>query len=258
MVQAFKHHWTGIEQVASTLFKGKFLLYFIPGLIVGLIYLYFQFQARQALALVHAGDDIPVIGGAISWFADGAFSIFDLITSEFYKFVVLVVLSPVNCILSEKFDSYLTGREFKFDLIRLINDFLRMILIVISALFLEYVFLAIWWVFSWAFPGFIGESIFFLIASFFVGFSFYDYSMERHGLNFFKSWGLGFSRMSYMLITGAMFTLMLKIPVVGIIVAPVLTSMISTAVYILLTNNGSKPNAIPAIKSNDQTDQLDT
>ncbi|MDR0803336.1 hypothetical protein [Fluviicola sp.] len=254
MVQAFKHHWTGIEQVAQTLFKGKFLLYFIPGLIVGLIYLYFQFQAGRALAFVHAGDDIPVIGGVISRVADGVFNIFGLITSEFYKFMILVVLSPVNCILSEKFDSYLTEREFKFDLIRLINDFLRMILIVISALLLEYIFLAVWWVFSWILPDFIGESVFFLIASFFVGFSFYDYSMERYGLSFFKSWGLGFSKMSYMLITGAIFTLMIKIPVAGIIVAPVLISMISTAVYILLTNEDLKPDPVSAIESKGQKD----
>ncbi len=252
MVQAFKHHWTGIEQVAGALFKGKFLLYFIPGLIVGLIYLYFQFQASRALAVAHMGDDIPLVGTAISWFADGAFSIFSLIASEFYKFVILVVLSPVNCILSEKFDSYLTGNEYKFDLIRLINDFLRMILIVISALLLEYIFLAVWWVFSWILPDFIGETLFFLISSFFVGFSFYDYSMERYGVNFFKSWGLGFSKMSYMLITGAMFTLMLKIPVVGIIAAPVLTSMISTAVYVLMKGNGSNPT--PAIENKDQSD----
>ncbi|WP_300663585.1 hypothetical protein [Fluviicola sp.] len=250
MVQAFKHHWTGIEQVVGALFKGKFLLYFIPGLIVGLIYLYFQFQARRMMAIAHMGDDIPLVGTAISWLADGVFSIFDLIVSEFYKFVILVVLSPVNCILSEKFDSYLTGREYKFDFIRLMNDFLRMILIVISALLLEYIFLAVWWIFSWILPDFIGEAMFFLIASFFVGFSFYDYSMERYGLNFFKSWGLGFSKMSYMLITGAIFTLMIKIPVIGIIVAPVFISMLSTAVYVLL-KIGDKS---PAIQNKDQLD----
>lgn len=257
MVQAFKHHWTGIEQVAKTLFKGKFLLYFIPGLIIGLIYLYFMFQAKRALAIVHAGDDIPIIGGAISWLADGVFSIFDLIVSEFYKFVILVVLSPVNCILSEKFDSYLTGREFKFDFIRLVNDFLRMILIVISALFLEYMFLIIWWLFSWMLPDFIGESVFFLIASFFVGFSFYDYSLERHGMSLFKSWGFGFSKMGYMLLTGAIFTLLIKVPVIGIITAPVLTSMISTAVYVLLTHKETKTTPAPAIENNDQTDPSD-
>lgn len=253
MVQAFKNHWTGIEQVAKTLLKGKFLWFFVPGLIVGLIYLYYKWQAEKALAIAHVADDVPLVGSAIGWLADGIFSIFDLIVSEFYKFVILVILSPVNCILSEKFDSYLTGNEYKFDFIRLFNDFLRMILIVISALFLEYVFLGIWWLFSWVMPDFIGEAIFFLIASFFVGFSFYDYSMERYGLNFFKSWGMGFSRMSYMLITGGIFTLMIKIPFVGIIVAPVLTAMLSTAVYILM-NKKPETQPAPAIKDQDLLD----
>lgn len=253
MIQAFKHHWTGIEQVTKTLLKGKFLLFFIPGLIVGLIYLYFQWQAQRVLSIVHVADEVPVVGSAISWLADGVFSIFDLIVSEFYKFVILVVLSPVNCILSEKFDSYLTGKEYKFDLVRLFNDFLRMILIVISALFMEYLFLGIWWLFSWVLPDFIGESVFFLIASFFVGFSFYDYSMERYGLNFFKSWGMGFSKMSYMLITGGIFTLMIKIPAIGIIVAPVLTAMLSTAVYILL-NKKDQPAPAPAVQDQDLLD----
>ena len=148
MVQAFKNHWIGIEQMAQALLKGKFWWFFVPGAIVGLIYFYFQWQAQRALEIAHIADGVPVVGTAVGWLADGIFGIVDLIMSEFYKFVVLVVLSPVNCILSEKFDSYLTGREYKFDFVRLLNDFLRMILIVISALFLEYVFLAIWWVFS--------------------------------------------------------------------------------------------------------------
>lgn len=254
MVQAFKHHWIGIEQVTKALLKGKFLWFFVPGLIVGLIYFYFQWQAQRVQeSITSVTDAVPLVGSAITWMTDGVFSIFNLITSEFYKFVILVILSPVNCILSEKFDSYLTGTEYKFDFVRLFNDFLRMILIVISALFLEYIFLAIWWIFSWVLPDFIGETVFFLIASFFVGFSFYDYSMERYGLNFFKSWGMGFSKMSYMLITGGIFTLMIKIPVAGIIIAPVLIAMLSTATYILL-NKKSEPTPTPAIQDQDLLD----
>jgi CysZ protein len=254
MVQAFKHHWIGIEQVTKALLKGKFLWFFVPGLIVGLIYFYFQWQAQRVQeTITSVTDAVPIVGSAITWMADGVFSIFNLITSEFYKFVILVILSPVNCILSEKFDSYLTGTEYKFDFVRLLNDFLRMILIVISALFMEYVFLGIWWLFYLVIPDFIGETIFFLIASFFVGFSFYDYSMERYGLNFFKSWGLGFSKMGYMLLTGGIFTLMIKIPMVGIIIAPVLIAMLSTATYILL-NKKKEPKPTPAIQDQDLLD----
>lgn len=234
MVNAFKDHWTGIIQTFQALAKGKFLLFFIPGLIVGLIYLYFQFQANRAASVAHLGDDIPLLGTGVSWVTDQLFGLFNLIFTEIYKFIILVLLSPINCILSEKFDSYLTGKEYQFSLIRLINDFLRMILIVISAIILEYFFLGIWWIVQWFLPDFIGETMFFLIASFFFGFSFYDFSMERYGLSFSKSWRFGFSKMSYMILTGAIFNCFMQVPSIGIILAPVLSSMISTAVYILI------------------------
>lgn len=234
MVNAFKDHGVGITQTFQALFKGKFLMFFIPGAIIGLIYLYFQYQGNKVASAAHLGDDIPLIGSGISWVTDQVVGVFDMVFSEIYKFIILVLLSPVNCILSEKFDSYLTGKEYQFSLIRLINDFLRMILIVISALVLEYLFLGIWWIIQWFIPDFIGETMFFLIASFFFGFSFYDFSMERYGLNFSKSWGFGFSKMGYMILTGAIFNLLMQVPAIGIIVAPVLSSMISTAVYILI------------------------
>ena len=123
-----------------------------------LIYFYFQWQAQRVHdSITNVTDAVPIVGSAITWVADGVFGIFDLITSEFYKFVVLIVLSPVNCILSEKVDSYLTGKEYKFDFVRLLNDFLRMILIVISALLMEYIFLGIWWLFSLIIPDFIAD-----------------------------------------------------------------------------------------------------
>ncbi len=234
MVQAFKDHGTGIGQTFSALMKGKFLLFFIPGLIISLVYFYFQYQSSRLETLAHSGDSIPLIGSAVSVVVDSVFGIFNAIASETYKFILLIALSPLNCILSEKFDSYLSGTAFEFSFIRLVKDFIRMIFIVISALILEYFFLAVWWVLQWIFPDFIGDTLFFIISSFFIGFSFYDYSMERYGMSFLSSWGLGFSKLSYMILTGAVFNLIMQIPVAGIILAPVLCAMISTAVYILI------------------------
>ncbi|MNW70892.1 hypothetical protein D3C74_504080 [compost metagenome] len=57
-----------------------------------------------------------------------------------------------------------------------------------------------------------------------------------------------------MLITGGIFTLMIKIPVVGIIAAPVVISMLSTAVYVLMKAKETNPNIAPAIENKDQLD----
>jgi uncharacterized protein involved in cysteine biosynthesis len=72
----------------------------------------------------------------------------------------------------------------------------------------------------------------FLSASFFYGFSFYDYSLERYSENTMKSLWFAFTRPLTMILTGSIFSLIMFIPVVGIPVAPVLTVMISTVVYI--------------------------
>jgi CysZ protein len=55
------------------------------------------------------------------------------------------------------------------------------------------------------------------------------------------------------LLTGGIFTLMIKIPMVGIIIAPVLIAMLSTATYILL-NKKKEPKPTPAIQDQDLLD----
>lgn len=242
MLQTFQYHWDSTVQAFKTLAKGKFLIYFLPGIIVGLVYLAFYFQAKQLLNQDNSSDSNSWIGSALSWITSQAFGIMDVLVFEFYKFFILVILSPINNILSEKYDSYLTGNSFSFSFIRLLNDFIRMLFLVTAALVLEYLFLIIWWFLSWVLPDFIGEAMFFLISSFFIGFSFYDYSLERYQYGFFKSWNFGFAKLGTVIITGAIFTLIFRIPAIGIIISPVLVTLISTGVFLKIH---SKKQVIP-------------
>lgn len=233
MVGAFQKHIVAITSTFQALFKGKFLYYFIPGAFVGVVYFFGYYLPSMRLhQAADATEKIPWIGSIISWGTNGIISFFDALVHEFYKFFILVLLSPVNCLLSEKFDTHLTGTEYKFSLLRFINDFLRMLLIVFTALFLEFIFLAIWFILDFILPSFIGETGFFLISAFFLGFSFYDYSLERYGVTVVESWGFGFKKFASILITGILFSLCLELPIVGIIIAPVLATMISTSVYV--------------------------
>lgn len=235
----FQKHINAIKDTFLALSKGKFLGYFVPGLIIGIIYLFaYYLPASRLHALADQTDSIPWIGSVIAWTTNGIIGLMDTLVHEFYKFFILVLLSPVNCHLSEKFEEHLTGTKYSFSLIRFINDLLRMLLIVITALLFEFGFLAVWLILSFILPDFIGETGFFLISSFFLGFSFYDYSLERHGVNLVQSWGFGFKRLGSILLTGATFSLVLEIPIIGIIIAPVLITMISTSVYL----QGKKPS----------------
>src|SRR5690606_24921740 len=149
---------------------------------------------------------------------------------------ILTVLSPFNTILSEKLDTKLTGQKFSFSIIRLINDLFRMILVVIIAISMEFIFIGFWWLICWITglnDTFIYPLISFLIGAFFFGFSFYDHSLERYEVNVFGSIGFAFSNGLLVMTTGAIFKLLYYFPYfwevsyLGIIIAPVLTTMIS-------------------------------
>lgn len=234
-MKAIQLHIESIKTTFETLSKGKFLLYFIPGAVIGLIYLYFYLQAKAVSSILTDGaEEIPLIGGAISYVFDGIGSIISFMAHEFYKFLILVCLSPVNCILSEKYDNYLTGNKFDGGIIRIINDIIRAIIIVILVLLMEYTFLGLWWFLSFIIP--FGDTltpiIQFIITSFFVGFAFYDYNLERYGKGTFSSIGFAFSKLFTLFLTGSIFTIIYYIPGIGIIVAPVVVTMIATVVYI--------------------------
>lgn len=242
-MKAIQHHLYGIKVSFETLSKGRLLLFFIPGLIIGIWY----FSSFLFLQNLHAGaeavDRVPLIGGYVASGVHGVLNFGETILFEIFKFFVLTLLSPFNCILSERFDTQLTGEQFEGGLIRIINDFLRMILIVLIALFMEFAIMGCWATLSWVFGfGIVNPIVYFLISSFFMGFAFYDYSLERHGIGTFRSLGFAFSKMGYMILTGGIFTLIFMIPVVGVILAPVLVTMISTAVYLKLKE---KPAATP-------------
>ena len=244
-MKAIQNHIYGIKATFETLSKGQLLVFFLPGLIVGLLY-YFVFSYTSAVSeSAEALNDIPLVGGAATTVVQGTIGFVDILLFEVFKFVVLTLLSPFNCILSEKFDNKLTGNKFDGGFVRMLNDFLRAMLIVVLALIMEFFFLGVWWFFSWILGlSFLDPVVYFLISSFFFGFAFYDFSLERYGIGTISSWGIAFSNMLHMVVTGGLFTLLFMIPGVGVIIAPVLMTMISTAVYIRMRGNSTPPATV--------------
>ena len=161
-----------------------------------------------------------------------------------------MILSPFNTLLSEKVAFDLTGVKIKFDLERLISDLIRMIFIVLVAVTLQLFFFFIYFIVSSILGlGFLDEAVYFVISAFFYGFAFYDYSLERDQIGVFGSLRYAFSNMLLVSLTGAFFLLLYTIgsffvgsftfsflsilPNLGIIAAPVLTTILATYVYIL-------------------------
>jgi CysZ protein len=224
----------GISHTFETLFKGKFLLFFIPGVVAGILLAMYFAQTQGIRDLASSTEDIPLIGGVIYWFVGSIGAFIDWIVEMIFQFVVLVCFSPFNCILAEKYDNYITGNKFDGGFLRIVNDMLRAIFIVFISLSLELLVSGLWWVLSFIFPPLdvLSPVVSFIIPAFFIGFSLYDYALERYGIGTFGTIGYGFKRMFLMVLGGGIFILILKIPYIGIILAPVLATMITTYVYV--------------------------
>ena len=236
-MKAFKYHINAIKITLEQFSKGRFIAFFIPAFVLTIVYWYFEYNLTRANSVASWLSFLPWIGEYAEAGVDYGFSALDWILTQVYIFVVLTVLSPVNTYLSEKLDSRLTGFEMKFDILRFINDFFRMVFIVLLAITMELLVMGIYALFSWIFGfGFMDTVMYFLIAAFFFGFSFYDYSLERYGVGVFGTIGYAFKNILTMILTGSIFLLIFEIPFIGIPAAPGIAVMVATIVYLYREN----------------------
>lgn len=239
IVNTFGFHINGIKKTFEVLFKGKFLIFFVPGLVITIIYLYMVYSARSYTPALNLATGYSIIDTVTGWLESGVsyfFSFIGMLFEQIYIYVVITLLSPFNTALAEKFDSSLTGKVFQTTFASFVNDFIRMIFVVIIAITLEFGIMLFYWMFSWIFPSIIDTIIYYLIAAFFFGFSFYDFHLERYKIGVLGSLGYAFQNILTMLLTGSFFLLIYNIPIIGIPLAPVLTIMVSTVVYLQKEN----------------------
>lgn len=164
------------------------------------------------------GKIIRVLVGIVIWVA----ATFVFWTMN--KYIVLIVLSPVLAILSEKTESILTGKKMPFNMGHLMSDILRGVLVALRNLVLELLCIAALTVMAFLLPV-ISPVLFvlmFLVSAYFYGFSMFDYNNERHRLSIKEGTQLiqrnGILAMS----NGAFFVLLMRIPVIGVTFAPIL------------------------------------
>lgn len=135
------------------------------------------------------------------------------------RYVVLIVLSPVFSILSEKVESTLTGKEYPFDIRQVFKDVIRGVVIATKNIFVELLIVLLGIIIPWVFPpaSIVTVPVVLLTAWYFMGFSFIDYNYERRKIGVWdgskEMWrrkGLAFSN-------GFLFTMMNYIPILGVV-----------------------------------------
>ncbi|MFN6015511.1 MAG: EI24 domain-containing protein [Flavobacteriales bacterium] len=220
-------------EMISYLKQGKFLKFFLPGIVITLIFWQVFIAAEFVSDSFAFLQSIPLIGDLLYSIISGTAGIFHFLLQQVFVFFILTVLSPFNTVLSENVDTEISKTPYRFDMSRIPGDIMRMIAIVSIALFFELIFTGLWWLISIMIGiHFLNEGIFFMIAAFFYGFSFYDYSLERHREGIGGSMNYALSNKLNLLLSGTIFLVLYNIPLIGVIIAPVLTTILSTIVYL--------------------------
>ncbi len=147
-------------------------------------------------------------------------------------YIVLIIMSPILAYLSEKTEKIITGNDYPFSASQLMRDVVRGVLIAIRNMTIELGWMLIFliigiipligWIISLFSP-----VLMFFISSYFYGFSFMDYSIERQKLNVRKSVHLIRKRKGVAIANGMIFSIFLIIPFCGVSLAG-FTAIIST------------------------------
>ena len=138
-----------------------------------------------------------------------------------FKYLFLIIGSPVFAYLSEKTEAIMEGKDFPFSFLQLLNDVYRGILLALRNTLWQTVFTVSILILSF-FPviGWITPVIMLFIECYYYGFSMLDYSCERHRLSPSQSIEYISKHKGLAIGNGIIFFLMHLVPVVGWILAP--------------------------------------
>ncbi|MFT3979932.1 MAG: EI24 domain-containing protein [Ferruginibacter sp.] len=151
--------------------------------------------------------------------------IFRLVLLMFYfslfKFLFLIIGSPVFAYLSEKTESIMEGKDFPFNFKQLMKDILRGIRIALRNLLWQTVYVLSIFILSFVpLVGWIAPLVALMVECYYFGFSMLDYSSERNKLSASQSIEFIGRHKGLAIGNGLIFYLMHMIPVLGWLLAP--------------------------------------
>lgn len=186
--------------------------------------------------------EIPVASGEQGWWSDlkaflnGAREVLVMLVLKLAigyllfvanKYIVLILLSPLLAYASERTEEKLTGRDFPFSWGQLMKDALRGALVAARNGALEVGISIVIWLVTLFVPIIAPLSFIalFIVSAYFYGFSMFDYVFERRRMRIGESVRAVNERIGAVLSNGALFSLLMKVPLFGILFAPVMASI---------------------------------
>lgn len=154
------------------------------------------------------------------------------------KYIVLILMSPIMALLSEKTEEVLTGNVYPFEWKQFLKDIWRGILIAVRNMVIELAIIMGVWLLGLAmsliFPpimliyGPASVVFLFFVGAYFYGFSTMDYNNERRRLSVSDSVDFIRRHRGIAVANGSIFTLWLYIPFIGPIIAPITCTVAAT------------------------------
>lgn len=138
------------------------------------------------------------------------------------KYIVLIVLSPLLAYLSERAEEMITGRGTPFSLGQWLKDIVRGSFIALRNGSIEIAINLVVWVITLFVPLLapLSAVFLFLVSAYFYGFSMFDYVFERRRMRAGDSVRAVNARLGQVVANGTLFSLLMKVPVLGICLAP--------------------------------------
>lgn len=145
---------------------------------------------------------------------------FFFIFATFGGYLVIICLSPVFAILSEKTEEILDGKKYPFNPDQLMRDIVRGILIALRNVSIETFYLLLFFILGFIpLVGQFAAVLLFFISAYFYGFSFIDYSLERQHFSVTQSVQFMRKNKVVAIVNGSVFALIMLIPIIGITLA---------------------------------------
>lgn len=196
--------------------KHKLWIYFLFPIVIFFVIYYTGFTFQELKRDYTASDDTSMIKKVWYFFVSGFFLLMSYVIFNFMRYIIIILISPVLSIVSEKVEKIITGNKYKFNLKQLFNDIKRTINLAIRNIFFEFgivygVSLVLYIIF-WIVPSpegtakFISGQFAMLVAFYYYGFGFIDFMNERRRLTIKQSVKFVKKHKGFAIALGSIFT----------------------------------------------------
>lgn len=231
-MKALQTYWDSLGNTFILLAKPNLWLYLVPAILLGIVFYIFGSFFPDSIETANAESSGWISNTfriSLNWFLSFGSSVGDFL----YKFIILSLFSPFNSLLSEKVDNSLTDSKFNGGVRLMLRNLFRTIAILAVSTGLYLITVFCWWIISKIIGLHALDSVvYFFISAYFIGFSFFDYNLERYDKGISSTLQFGFKNKITVLLSGLIFSLICLTPKIGIIFAPFFVTLNSTLVYL--------------------------